>query len=65
MSRFSLVYRLSLVYSMFTFFVGIQLFGMKTTSFLISEIRFETWRDQGEVQAQGHPVFHHLPFLCG
>ena len=35
----------------------------------ISEVRFEVWQIQGEVQGavgvQGQHVFQHLPVLCG
>ena len=63
----SLVFRLCLVCSKFTFSVGIQLFGLKTTSvgkpdlkysFLGSDLRCR--EVQGEVRTQDHPVYQHL-----
>ena len=72
----SLVFRLCLVCSKFTFSAGIQLFGLKTTSqgkpdpknsFPGSDLRCGDilGEVQGEVGVQGHPVFQHLPVLCG
>ena len=68
----SLVFRLGLVLSMVKFSAGIQLFGLKTTShgkpdpknsFSRSDLRHG--EVQGEVGVQGHPLFQHLPVLCG
>ena len=68
----SLVFRLGLVLSKFTFSAGIQLLGLKTTShgkpdlknsFSRSDLRHG--EDQGEVRVQEHPVFQHLPVLRG
>ena len=76
--KLSLVFRLSPLCSKFKFMlsVGIQLFGLKTTShgkpdlknsFLRSDLRCGDilGEVQGEVGVQGHPVFQHLPVLCG
>ena len=72
----SLVFRLSLGYSKFKFSAGIQLFSLKTTShgktdpknsFPGSDLRCGDilGEVQSEVGVQGHPVFQHLPVLCG
>ena len=70
--RPSLVFRLSLVWSKFTFSAGFQLFGLKTTShgkpdlniaFPGSDLRCGDV--QGEVREQDHPMFQHLPVLRG
>ena len=68
----SLVFRLSLVSSKFKFSAGIQLFGLKTAShgksdlknlFLSSGLRHS--EVEVEFRVQDHPVFQHLPVLCG
>ena len=66
----SMVYRLSLVCSNFTFSVGIQLFALRTIgkpglifSFQRSDLRHT--EVQGEVHVQDHPVFQPFPVLCG
>ena len=68
----SLVFRLSLVLSMVKFSAGIQLFGLKTTSHGKPDLKNSFSRSdlrhgevQGEVGVQGHPLFQHLPVLCG
>ena len=71
-SRLSLVFRLSPVWNKFTFSAGIQLFGLKTTSHGIPDPKNSFLRCGdflgevlGEVGVQEHPVFQHLPVLCG